>query len=299
MFTFPPQMKKVFKDDKIQQEFEENGYVILDYYNNEEVNTLLELYKKLHPKDEKGFFPSTFSKDKNYRKCADEEIRKIGKRSMDTYLQDIKVVCGSYIVKSPGEDSIMDVHQDMTLVDETQYTGINIWCPLIDLTNQNGLLYALPKSHRLYPTYRGSSVPNIYEDVYDEIKALSTPLYLKAGQAVIFDQSIIHWSKPNLSNDVRPVTNTYFTHQDATFRICYYDKNKEPNKIEIFEQDETFMTNFEQFGENIFDRPKIGKSLGFFEYNFPKLKAGELTAKFGKPTVKEKSFFEKVKSFFQ
>tara|TARA_B110000908_G_C10225173_1_gene437546 strand:+ start:1034 stop:1933 length:900 start_codon:yes stop_codon:yes gene_type:complete len=299
MFTFPEKMQKVFQDDKLQEEFEENGYVIVPYYNAEEVAYLSKLYRDLHPKDEEGFFPSTFSKDKNYRICADEEIRNIGNRSMQKYLCDYKTVCGSFIVKSPGENSLMDVHQDMTLVDETKYTGINIWCPLLDLTKDNGLLFALPKSHRLYPTFRGSSVPNIYEAVYDEIKELSTPLYLKAGEAVIFDQSIIHWSLPNLSDEIRPVTNTYFTHKEATFRICYYDKEKEPNKVEVFAQDDTFMTNFEQFGENIFDRPKIGKSLGFFDYDFPKLTIAELEIHYGKLKTEEKTFFEKVKSFFQ
>ncbi len=295
MFQFPDKMKRVFKDPKMQAEFEENGYVIVPYYTKEEVDYLLKTYRELHPKDEEGFFPSTFSKDKNYRIFADEEIRKTGNRSIKKYLIDYKIVCGSYIVKSPGENSIMDVHQDMTLVDEREFTGINIWCPLVDLTDDNGLLFALPKSHRIFPTYRGSSVPNFYGNVYDKIKELSTPLYLKAGQAVIFDQSILHWSKPNLSKAVRPVTNTYFTHKDATFRICYYDKNIEPNKVEVFEQDDTFMTNFEQFGENIFDRPKIGKSLGFFDFDFPVLTEDALEKMYGK---KEQTFIEKIKSLF-
>ena len=29
------------------------------------------------------------------------------------------------------------------------------------------------------------------------------------------------------------------------------------------------MTNFDQFGQNIFKRPEIGTSLGFVEYDFP------------------------------
>jgi hypothetical protein len=31
------------------------------------------------------------------------------------------------------------------------------------------------------------------------------------------------------------------------------------------------MTDFEQFGDNIYDRPKIGVSRGLFDYNFPLL----------------------------
>jgi hypothetical protein len=67
MFQFPQKMKKVFKDEDVQTQFEKNGYVILDFYTPEEVQYLLSLYKNLHPQDEKGFYPSTFSKDKKYR----------------------------------------------------------------------------------------------------------------------------------------------------------------------------------------------------------------------------------------
>lgn len=296
MFQFPQKMKKVFRDEDVQNQFEKNGYVILDFYTPEEVQYLLSLYKNLHPQDEKGFYPSTFSKDKKYRITADEEIRRVGSRSINQYLEDVKIVCGSFIIKSPGEDSIMDVHQDMTLVDESEFTGINIWCPLVDLTDDNGLLFALPESHRFAPTYRGASLPTLYKNVYDEIRQFSTPMYLKAGQAIFFDQSILHWSKPNLSNTVRPVTNTYFTHKDARFQICYLDKSI--NKVEVFEQDDSFMTNFEQFGENIYDKPKIGTSKGYFEYDFPELTREELMERFGikeEPMIlnsDKKSFFE-------
>lgn len=295
MFEFPKHMKKVFKDEALQSEFEQRGYIIIDFYTQEEVAYLLKLYKTLHPVDEEGFFPSTFSKDKNYRKTADEEIRNIGNRSIQFYLQDIKVVAGSFIVKSPGA-GVMDLHQDMTLVDETEYTGINIWCPLVDLTDDNGQLMALPESHRFFPTYRGASVPTIYANVYPEAMKYSVPVKLKAGQAIIFDQSILHWSKPNNSSETRPVTNIYFTHKDAPFRICYYNRETNPNQIEVFEQDERFMTDFEQFGDNIYDRPKIGKSLGLFDYNFPELTPDFLHNKYG--NKKEKTFFDRIKSLF-
>lgn len=283
MFSFPDKMKRVFQDPEMQKTFEEKGYVTVQFYTPEEIEELNRLYDDLHPVDEKGFYPSTFSQDKNYRQKADEEIRRIGNRTISNVLQDQKVVCGSFIVKYPGPDSEMCVHQDMTLVDETEFTGINIWCPLVDLTETNGAIYTLPKSHRLYPTYRGATVPNIYQDVTKEIVGFMTPLYLKAGEAVIFDQSIIHYSPPNFSDERRVVTNIYFTHRDARFRTAYYNKEEDPEKVEIFEQDESFMTDFEQFGDNIYDRPKIGKSLGKFDYHFKRLSVEDLESAYGKP----------------
>lgn len=280
MFQFP-KMLKVFRSDELQQSFEKNGYVVVPFYTPEEVQELTALYHRLHPKDEQGFFPSTFSKDKNYRTVADIEIRRICERPMAAYLQDIKTMCGCFIVKSPGPESAMCVHQDMTLVDESIYTGINIWVPLIDLTLTNGILQVLPGSHRLYPTYRGSTIPGFYDEVNEQIKPYLQTVFAKAGEAVIFDQSIIHYSDANLSDNVRIVTNTYFTHKDATFRIAYWNKEM-GNKVELFEEDDSFMTDFEQFGHNIHDRPKIGKSLGLFDYEFPKITTAQLEEHYGK-----------------
>lgn len=270
MFNFPKQMLQVFKEQETQLSFEKNGFVILPFYTPEEIKELNELYHKLHPKDELGFFPSTFSKDKNYRAIADEEIRRIGSRSINQYCQNIKVVCGAFIVKNIGIDSGMCVHQDMSLVDESRFTGINIWVPLVDLTIENGALFVLRGSHRMTPTYRGSSIPECFSPVMNEVIDFLEPVTVKAGEAVIFDQSIIHFSPPNFSDDIRIVTNTYFTHQDAEFRTYYWNKDF-GNNVEAFAQDNSFMTNFDQFGENIHDRPKVGKSLGLVPYEFPKI----------------------------
>ncbi|MEX0810945.1 MAG: phytanoyl-CoA dioxygenase family protein [Chitinophagales bacterium] len=273
MFQFPDKMKTVFQDERHQEEFEKNGFIALPFFNEGEIKELTELYHRLHPEDEKGFFPSTFSKDKAYRQTADKEIKRICERSIEKYCKDIKVVCGSFIVKNPGPESGMCVHQDMSLVDESRFTGINIWVPLCDLSIKNGAIFVLPGSHRLFPTYRGSSIPEFFSPVKEEdLLDYMQPLLLKAGEAVFFDQSIMHYSPPNYSDKLRIVTNTYFTHKDTEFRTYYWNKEEHGDaKLEAFAQDDDFMTNFEQFGENIQDRPKVGKSLGLVDYNFPKV----------------------------
>lgn len=298
MFEFS-KMLKVFKDDTHQTQFERDGYIILPFYSDNEIQELKALYKRLHPKDEKGFFPSTFSSDKNYRVEADKEIRRLCERSILQYFQDIKVICGCFIVKSPVPESAMCVHQDMTLVDESKYTGINIWVPLIDLNDENGTLEVLPKSHRIFPTYRSSTIPEFFAECSQDIKPYMTKVYPKAGEAVIFDQSIIHYSKANASKDVRIVTNTYLTHKEAKFQTCYWEKGY-GNKVELFEQSETFMTDFEQFGQNIHSRPKVGVSKGLIEYSFPKIDARSLETLYGKtkPNTKKNLYSRILEKVF-
>lgn len=287
MFQFPEKMLEVFKNPGHQTLFEKNGYIILPFYSEEEISVLQNTYKALHPKDEEGFFPSTFSKDIEYRHKADEMIRKVGVRSIEYYCKDIKIVCGSFIAKSPGKDSGMCVHQDMSLVDESVYTGINIWCPLIDLSIQNGTLFLLPGSHRIFPTYRGSSIPEFFSGVMEDMIDYLVPIEIKAGEAVFFDQSIIHFSPPNYSKVTRVVTNIYIAHKDTKYRTYYWNKELHQDKIEVFEQADDFMTNFTQFGENIRDRPKVGKSLGFVDYNFPMIDKSFLEKRFNKTNSRE------------
>jgi len=316
MFQFPDKMLKVFKDEDIQARFEQDGYVILPFYNQKEVNHLTSLYRELHPKNEQGFFPSTFSQDKNYRQRADEEIRKACQRSAEKYLCDYKMVCGAFIVKNPSPESGMCVHQDMSLIDESRFTGINIWATLTDLHVKNGTIFVLKGSHRLFPTYRGSTIPEFFQDVSEDIVDYLEPVIIKAGEAVFFDQSIIHYSPPNFSDDIRIVTNTYFTHKDAEYRTYYYN-DEHPGQVEAFEQSDEFMTNFEQFGENIHDRPKVGKSLGLIDYDFPRISNEYLKNNFKKTNAREllekarptigretiqvaikPSVIDKIKSFF-
>jgi hypothetical protein len=288
MFNFPNKMMRVFRDENHQSDFEKNGFVILPFYNADEIIELETLYHRLHPKDEKGFFPSTFSKDKNYRYEADHDIKRIGNRSIELYCTNIKVVCGSFIVKSPGPESGMCIHQDMSLVDESRFTGINIWVPLVDLTIENGALFVLPGSHRIFPTYRGSSIPEFFAPVMDDMIDYLQPVLIKAGEAVFFDQSIIHFSPPNYSDKIRIVTNTYFTHKETAYRTYYWNKEEHgENKLEVFAQDDYFMTNFEQFGENIRDRPKVGESLGLVNYNFPSIDKTFLDSRFQKTNARE------------
>ena len=235
----------------------------------------------------------------------DKIIQEQMQRGLENYFFDYRVHCGSFIVKGNDEKSVLKMHQDMTLVDESIYTGINIWIPLVDLTKENGAIEVLPRSHRLFKTYRGASLPDIYNGIEESVHKVMQPLYLKAGQAIIFDQSIIHYSPANKSNNTRPVINTFITHKNAGIQICYWDKIRK-NEIEIFEQEPDFMVNFQNFGHDIFSRPSIGRSIGYAPFDFPKITNQLLESEYGLKEItgkksesyKKAPFFELFKKIF-
>lgn len=277
---FPfPEMKIVFCDKSMQREFEEHGFVTTRFYDESELKMLEEAYKELHPVRVEGFYASTFSPDEDHRRKVDAIVRKAGQRRIQELFTNIKVLFGSFIVKGKGPASEMGIHQDMTLVDESEFTGINIWAPLQDLNEENGTICFLPGSHRLIPTFRGATIKGIYVDVKDDIYPHMTSLYLKAGEAVIFDQSIIHRSPPNNGDAPRIVTNIFFTHKSARLQVAWYDQAGK--EIELFSMPEDFVYRYMKFGYDIYGRPALGGSMGKVSYSFPSLTSEMIRQKYG------------------
>lgn len=288
----------IFRDMELGESFKEHGFVVVPFLNESQIQELHQLYQKLYPQGVEGFFSTTFAQNPEHRAEVNRSIRKICTARMDELFVDYKTFFSSFIVKSPGKNSELILHQDMTLVDERKFTGMNIWCPLIDLKGNNGVLEILPGSHRLFFTYRGSSLPDIYDDVKQEIRKYLQPMPLKAGEAIIFDQSIIHYSPPNLSETERVVINTFVGHKDAEIRICYHDKEVAPDKVQVFAQEDNFLEEYQNFGANIFDKPTIGKSLGFVEYDFPKLTKEQLEKLYGNDPQSSKGILSWLKRQF-
>jgi hypothetical protein len=262
---------RVFKDEVLQRQLNNEGFVVIDFMNDAEVQRLYTSYSKFFPQGVNGIHIGAISNDTQYRADTDKEIRKEIQRGIEAYFFDYTIHCGIFIVKGPDEQSTKKTHQDMTLVNESTYTGINIWVPLVNLTETNGAIAVLPRSHRLLKTYRGGTLPNSYTGMEGSLEKLMQPLYLKAGQAIVFDQSIIHFSPANRSKLPRPVINAFITHKDASIEVCYWNKSASKNEIEIIEQASDFMLKFQDFAYDNAGRPNTGYSKGFVPYDFPKI----------------------------
>ena len=286
VFSLPNKSRLIFSDTAIQEQFDSQGFVVLPFYDDQAIEKLQRHHDENHPQNERGFYPSTFSNDSQYRVDSDAFIRKVASRPIAEYFRDSQTVFGAYIVKWPGPESGMCLHQDMSLVDESEFVGANIWVPLVDLNIDNGLLYVIPGSHRFLPTYRGSSIPEFFANDMDALFDYLIPVPVKAGEAVVFNQSILHFSPPNLSSKPRVVTNIYITHLETRFRTYYWESSY-GHQVEEFEQSAEFMRDFEQFGVNIRQRPQVGNSLGMQPYHFPNLDWKEWDDRFPKTLARK------------
>jgi hypothetical protein len=93
-------------------------------------------------------------------------------------------------------------------------------------------------------------------------------MYVKAGHAVILNQSIIHYSPPNNSDKIRKAVTAGIKSKGAPMIFHYKDHSIDSATIERFSMPEDFLIGFENFMKDISQRPKMGTSVGFIEYAY-------------------------------
>jgi ectoine hydroxylase-related dioxygenase (phytanoyl-CoA dioxygenase family) len=131
-----------------------------------------------------------------------------------------------YLEKDPGENSYVALHTDDCSCDETKFVPFHIWIPLVDTHRENGCICVVKGSHLATNTVRGIQIPQHYHRHQQTLlENYLTPLENKAGEALIYHPSLLHYSYPNLSDAMRPAVVAAFIPKDAT-PIVYYKRNK-------------------------------------------------------------------------
>jgi hypothetical protein len=126
------------------------------------------------------------------------------------------------------------LHRDYTTQDESRFQYRNIWVPLVDTTPENGALYALKYSHRLfdYPLPMFCKWPYIQhqELLFKHCEVIDA----KAGDLVVYADRTLHGSFINQTSMPRPVVHFGLLHPEAGLCYCYLDeKTNEVTEYEV------------------------------------------------------------------
>lgn len=251
----------LFKDKKLQQAFDINGYVVVPFLSKEQVNELREFFFKTHPQLPDGFYSSSFNTDEAHKKSVNEKIEAVLSSTVSNQLAEIKKLGSCFLNKQPGPQSEMPIHQDWTVVDEPNFDSVTIWIPLQDVNEQNGAIQVIDGSHRFSAELRSPSLDAPFKNVQSEMRKDLKLLPMKAGEAFIFSQALLHASPPNMSSEPRIAVTYGLIAKDA--QLMFYHKNEE-GKIEQYFVDEDF---FQKYNTQIGERPKIGKLNKVFNYD--------------------------------
>lgn len=300
---------QIFKNEAHQAQFDKQGFIVLPFLSEKEVQELNGFFDELHPNlAENGFFSGSYSSDFEYKKKASDKIVEIFSRAYEAYFTNYKPFGGAFLYKTPGVQSELAAHQDWTIVNEETDLALNCWVPLCNVTKENGALQILPGSHyKKHPVLRAPTLPFFFSGNDDVVINELETMEVNAGTAVILNQSVIHHSLPNISKTVRKAITAGVKSEGAQMHFHY--KVPEKEEVEIFKQDDDFLIRFDNFMEDIGQRPKLGESVGFKPYKLPQYSREELKqliqkmkkeagfeSKFKNESVEKISLFRRIKN---
>lgn len=231
-----PYTVPILIDHTLDRQLLAEGYVVVPFLGAPAVQDLIAFFNAHHPQGINGFYATAHVTDITFRKQMNQKIREVFAEPIAHYFNQCKPLGGSFVVKGPTQQDKLNPHQDWNIVDEDVFRSFNIWVPLVDLNDTNGIIKVTPQSHAWLKTYRGPGLPDVYQPVQNEIWAQMKPLYMKAGEALIYDHRLIHASDPNRSNGLR-LAAVYGIIPQTAAMYYYYGNN---GQVEVYESNVDF-----------------------------------------------------------
>lgn len=242
----------MFRDVNISQELESQGYVLIDCFDCVQIDNCytsikdeFEELKKVISQNNNNHinvdFHSTFlDHHKPYKEIIYNHISSLIKENLSETLIPFKIIQANLFNKSRGKGNIVP-HQNLTTVDETLYSSYSIWVPLNETNELNGTIYIAPKSHRKFEKYRNHN--KHWAPLYascDISDYRMIPINVKKGQALIFNDSLVHASPINTSDDHRIVFHALLTSKDADTIYCSFS----PERVDLIKVSDDFWKLF-------------------------------------------------------
>ncbi|MCB0962446.1 MAG: phytanoyl-CoA dioxygenase family protein, partial [Acidimicrobiales bacterium] len=238
-------------DHALQEELLEVGYVSVPLLDPDELAAFRAEVEAMEPDD--GFAPTgegpfnystyhcTFL-DTNaaYKRQANEAIRRVFQPHIDRYVVDYRILTSNLYVKPPGRGRFQ-IHQNWPTLEDLSITTLTVWCPLQHCTAENATLHMVPGSHKLTPDVATPAEPPFFSSFEDElVEQYLVPVEVEAGHALIFDDSLVHWSPDNQGDAPRWAVQIETLPVEAEPVLYHLDTTGSEARWELFSVDFDF-----------------------------------------------------------
>lgn len=214
----------------------EIGFVIIELLNNAEISYLNSLCNKYLHITNQEFISSSHFLSIEESKRINEELHAIVKPKVDLLFPKLQLLGGTLATKIKGND-VLKAHNDWSIVDESIYNSYNLWIALVDTNKTNGTLGLIPGSHLWDTRLRGLGIPGEYESFTKQFLSIGYEPELKAGQAILYNHKLIHYSRPNTTDQPRNVAIIGMKDKEAALQVSFSLDGKSIDTYEATEED--------------------------------------------------------------
>jgi hypothetical protein len=259
-----PHMKSIFFDTSRQEEVFKNGYTTVRLLSAEEAIALGERIVELRHNGDfatrnmrgMSFHASVLDSDLDYKRRVNALVRECFAPRIAAILNGYRITTCGALAKPPGGGEL-GVHRDWTMTSSVDDVCLNVWCPLVDVEESNGTLRFVAGSHRLVRNIEAPHVPMYFQAFIHELKERATPVSMDAGEALIFDTTIVHWSGTNTTGRLRPVAAALCVPQDTRLVFHRLDLGSGGARFEQVDMEGDAYLDFDAkaFYGGLIDRP--------------------------------------------
>ena len=203
----PGARRATFSDPHLQARFDKDGFVVVTALDpaqaaNARARASIAMSETPEINDPQGALYGTLFDDEHRHageRLADELLTPLLDSLLDNYRHE-----GGYVVAKLEDSPRLDMHQHQPVTADIYETAVHCWLTLDDVDSTTGALRLVPGSHAILRHVQSFASPSYFAGFAERVEQdYAIDLPMKAGQAVIFERSLLHGSAPNRSSTRR------------------------------------------------------------------------------------------------
>ena len=225
-----PLQRHILRDKEIEKKMKRDGYVVLDFLDEETVRVLKAEYERQFNSASTKigrFTPMEHSSSTSKRFIHDFILKNVH-APLERYFENYQTPIASYFVKYARSAGDLGWHNDASLMINTNLEPhYGIWCPLIDVSENNGAFCLIEGSHKFSHVIYVDGINWPFAEYSAQFDKVKKVLNLKAGQIVLFDLRLIHNATANDTDEDRLAFCVRLTHNKTKYYSFLCQDNKE------------------------------------------------------------------------
>lgn len=256
----------MLKSKQLQTEIEEKGFVKFQLFNKSDLSEIKKFYeniKQKHNIEKNRLFHTTLNTSNNeIIDSVHSFINEYFQKKLILHVENLNFTLAGFLVKEPGKNSAVTIHQDWNYVDENKFSSYSFWVTLEDTNILNGCMQFIPGSHKFYQSLRVSpNLPDYFYGFKEKAADFLVDVPSKAGECVMFNQGIIHASRRNYSKKTRVAIILGAYPKQSDLLHYYLQKGEDLKKIEKYKISTKSMIHMKKD-----ERPPFSELLEIVEY---------------------------------
>jgi hypothetical protein len=213
----------VLIDANREAAFAQDGFIVVPLFSPSEIEEMEREFSRFAEgaasANHGPIYVSFFEGDEPRRTRLEEAVESRLVPALEPWVRGGRIQNHGVVAKGPGAETL-PIHHHPAVSDCVFQREMICWCPLADVGETTGAMRFIPRSHHILPYIRLPRGADYYAAFAAEVERHAVTVPLKAGEALLFDNTILHGSCPNRQDRTRLAISCQILPKAARNGIC-------------------------------------------------------------------------------